>query len=371
MDMEHCVALEEILPPERRIVSLDPQAIAHARARIDAQCRPVGSLGVLEEIACRLAAMRWHCEVMPARLFTIAGDNGVSAENVSAFPQEVTRQLVYAFLRGGAAVNALAKEVGMEQSVVDAGCVGGPFPAPVVNLRLGEGTGNIARGPAMSLETCLEGLRNGASLALEAVDNGDRCLAIGEMGIANTTTAAALCAHLLSLPVSELVGPGSGVGHEVIAHKADVVRRALLVNSSGLASGGSTLDPVHALACLSGFEIVTMAGVVLGGAAAGVPVLVDGFISTAAFAAAALLCPAAADYCFISHTSAEPGHALVLNELARRLPHPRWQAPLLSLGLRLGEGTGCALAWPLLRCAARLYCETATFAEAGVSESIR
>ncbi len=359
-----------IFPAGREIRPLDREALARAQARLDAQAKPRGSLGRLEEIGCRLAAMTWPCEVEPAHIFTVAGDHGVCAENVSRFPQEVTRQMVANFLAGGAAINSLADAAGMKLTIVDAGCCGGPFDAPVVNRRLGDGTANIAQGPAMSLDTCLQGLRNGINLALDAVASGDRCLAIGEMGIANTTPATALYAHLLSMSAGDLAGPGTGISSEVIAHKADVVRKALVVNAKHLSGGGAAPDPVRALACLGGFEIVTMAGIVLGGACAGVPVLVDGFISSSAYTAAVLLYPAASDYCFVSHASAEPGHMLAMENLFRRLPHPAWNAPLLHLGMRLGEGTGCAAAWPLLRAAATAFRRMATFEEASVSGHI-
>ncbi len=359
-----------IFPAGREIRPLDRGALAAARARVDSQAKPRGSLGRLEEIGCRLAAMAYPCETSPARVFTVAGDHGVCAEKVSGYPQDVTRQMVANFLAGGAGINSLADAAGMALTIVDAGCCGGPFGAPVVDRRLGDGTANIAQGPAMSLDTCLQGLRNGIGLALDAVAAGDRCLAIGEMGIANTTPATALYAHLLSMSAGELAGPGTGVSSEVVAHKADVVRKALLVNARHLAGGGDGPDPVRALACLGGFEIVTMAGIVLGGACAGVPVLVDGFISSSAYAAAVLLCPAAAEYCFVSHASAEPGHVLAMEQLGRRLAHPEWNAPLLHLGMRLGEGTGCAVAWPLLRAAAEAFRRVATFEEASVSGKV-
>lgn len=361
----------QLFPAGASIKPLDHDILAAARARVDSQTKPQGSLGRLEEISCRLAAMSHPLEVAPARVFTVAGDHGVAEEKVSGYPQEVTRQMVENFLHGGAAINAMASASGMEHVIVDAGCCGEPFGPEVINRRLGAGTANMAHGPAMSLETCCQGLRNGIQLALDAVNEGVRCLAIGEMGIANTTSATALYAHLLSLSASAVAGPGTGVSPETVAHKADIVRKALLVNARNLTGPEGAQDPVRALACLGGFEIVTMAGIVLGGAAAGVPVLVDGFISSSAYAAAVLLYPAASEYCFVSHSSAELGHGLAMEKLARRMPHPEWCAPLLALGMRLGEGTGCAACYPLLKCAARVYTDMATFESAGVSGKIQ
>ena len=359
----------QIFPAGCAIAPLDQEARARALAHINDQTKPRGSLGRLEDIAHRLAGMRHPFHVAPAQLFTVAGDHGVCSESVSLYPQEVTRQMVANFLAGGAAINALTWASGMDLVIVDAGCCGGPFADErVINRRLGEGTDNIAHGPAMSLETCCTGLRNGIALALEAVDKGSRCLAIGEMGIANTTAATALYAHLLGLSVAHVVGPGTGIDQDMLAHKADVVRRALVVNARQLAANGEGPDPVRALACLGGFEIVTMAGIILGGAAAGVPVLIDGFISSSAYVAAVLLCPEAASYCFVAHASTEPGHVLGLQKLGHALGDGSLTEPLLHLGMHLGEGTGCAAAYPLLRCAVAAYEKMATFSQGTVSD---
>ena len=223
----------------------------------------------------------------------------------------------------------------------------------------------------MSPETCLQGLKNGVSLVKNFADKGYRCFAIGEMGIANTTPASALYAFLLGLTPEDAVGPGTGAGPEMIAHKAEIIRKAFRSNEGTLARRlpDGRPDPAAALTCLGGFEIATMAGIVLGSASLGLPVLVDGFIASSAYACAVLLCPAAADYCFVSHASAEPAHRPAMERLAAMTPHPEWGRPLLSLGMRLGEGTGAATAYPLLKSAAAIYTQMATFAEASVSES--
>ena len=375
--------LGQIFPPKVSIHPISDSACRIAREHMDMQTKPAKSLGRLEEIAERLAGMSYPPAVEPARLFTVAGDHGVAREGVSLFPQEVTRQMVANFLAGGAAINALTRASGMELVIVDAGCAGGPFGSPVVDARLGDGTANMCEGPAMDEATCLAGLANGARLAMQAVSEGCHCLAIGEMGIANSTSATALYSHLLDLPAEKVVGPGTGVDDRGMAHKAEVVQRAIEVNRELLGRKDELWpDPVAALSCLGGFEIVTMAGIVLGGAAMRVPVLVDGFIASSAYMAAVLLCPWAAQYCFVAHASAEPGHELSMKRLSSLLDahfgqntkqtHPwtqgeRLTAPLLNLGMHLGEGTGCAVAYPLLRAAVAAYREMATFGEAGVS----
>ena len=365
--LSFCRGFPEAMPRDFAIKPLPGDLLAEAQAHLDSLAKPQGSLGRLEEIACRLSAMFTPPRVSPAIMFTVAGDHGVARENVSPFPQQVTRQMVENFLHHGAGINALTRAVGMDLAIVDAGCAGGPFSASeVLDRHLGNGTADFTKGPAMSRETCLAGLRSGVDLVLDYAGQGYRCFAIGEMGIANSTSAAALYSHLLGVSPDAAVGPGTGADPVMIAHKADVVRRGLFVNRRALderlASGMP--DPVAALTCLGGFEIVLMAGIVLGAASLGLPVLVDGFIASSAYAAACLLYPAAADYAFVSHSSAEPGHAPAMALLAGRTPHPEWGRPLLSLGLRLGEGTGAAAAYPLLRCACAIYTDMASFDDA-------
>lgn len=368
--MQSVFTISDILSPGSHIDPLSRDLLDEGQARLDSLTKPQGSLGRLEEIAMRLHAMRCGMNVSPALVFTVAGDHGVAREGVSPFPQAVTRQMVENFLHRGAAINALAEANGLDLVIVDAGCSGGPFPSEeIISLRLGEGTDDMALGPAMSPDTCLQGLRNGVSLAETYAGKGYRCFVIGEMGIANTTPASALYAFLLGITPEEAVGPGTGARPEMIAHKAEVIRKAFQANSEALADRlpDGRPDPAAALTCLGGFEIATMAGIVLGSAALGLPVLVDGFIASSAYACAVLLCPAAADYCFVSHASAEPAHRPAMDRLAAMTAHPEWGRPLLSLGMRLGEGTGAAAAYPLLKSAAAVYTHMATFAEASVS----
>ncbi len=340
-----------------RIVPPDPAVARETAALLDAKAKPRGSLGRLEELACRIAAARGVAVPEPPvkAVVVMAADHGVAEEGVSAFPQEVTWQMVANFARGGAAVNVLARHAGAEVIVVDMG-VKEPVRLPGVRShRLGAGTSNIAREPAMTRVQAEGALRAGVSIADELASRGVTLVATGEMGIANSTSAAALAAHLTGAAAEEIAGHGTGVDGAGFARKVDVVRRALALHSP--AAG----DPLDALARLGGFEIAGLAGVVLGAAARRVPVIVDGFISSAAALAAVRLAPAAAGYLVAAHRSAERGHGRILAELGAR--------PLFELDMRLGEGTGAVLAMHLADAAIRILREMATFAAAGVSGS--
>lgn len=342
-----------------RIRPLDPAHFDLAQAHLDTQTKPKGSLGTLENIACRLVALAGGAKPCadPARVCTCAGDHGVAAQGVSLFPQEVTRQMVENFVRNGAAINVLTRTAGVDLKVVDAGCLGGPFPEhpALVQCKVAPGTRDFTSGPAMTRNECLAALENGIRLALTAGEDGVRTLCTGEMGIANTTPATALFCAYLGLEPGDITGPGTGLNAEGVRHKARVVERALALHAPAIATG----DPVEILACLGGFEIATLAGMLLGGASLGMALVVDGFISTSAFAAARAIHPGVSEYAFFAHASAEPGFAAVMDGLGGQ--------PLLNLGLRLGEGTGAAMAVFILRCAANIYNEMATFASAGVT----
>lgn len=344
-----------------RIAPVDRSLLAGAQARLDDLTKPQGSLGMLEDIARRLYLIQEGAPLAasPAVIFTCAGDHGVAAEGVSPFPQEVTRQMVLNFISGGAAINVLARHAGAELLVVDAGCAGPDFPPhpSLVRAKVAPGTANMAHGPAMTGDQCLKALLLGLRLADEACARGMRALCTGEMGIANTTASTALYCALLGLSPEAVTGPGAGLNAGGVARKARVVARSLEANREAVASG----DPLAILAALGGFEIACIAGLILGGAANRMAVVVDGFISTAACAAAMALCPAAGGYCFFSHGSAEPGHETVLRALDA--------TPLLHLGLRLGEGTGAALALGLLEASAAIFNDMATFSQAGISSS--
>lgn len=347
----------------QNIIPVNPKLKSISQAHLDNLTKPQGSLGRLEEIAQRLYGIadgRTPLRVDPAAMFTVAGDHGVVAEKVAIFPQAVTRQMVQNFLNNGAGINVLSRVAGIDLHVVDAGCVGGPFaPHPMLlEARLGDGTANIALEAAMSVDTCLQGLLNGAALADSAADAGKVCVGVGEMGIGNTTPATALYCALLHLNPETMTGPGAGASPGMLQHKIQVIQRALQTHAAVVA-GGKALEII---AALGGFEIVTMAGIMLGAARRRMVVVVDGFISTAAFMAARALCPAVEDYAFLAHASAEPGYMLAMKSL-------HGAQPLLQMGLRLGEGTGAALVIPLLRAGAAIYNEMATFDQAQVSKS--
>lgn len=336
-----------------------------AQAHLDDLTKPKGSLGRLEEIAVRLhriqnpgAATPTAVTADPARIYTVAGDHGVAAEGVSLFPQEVTRQMVLNFCAGGAGINALAAAAGIGLKVVDAGSLGGEFPEHELLLqrKIAPGTANMAEGPAMTEEQCLRALQLGVELADMADADGIRVLGTGDMGIANTTPSTALYAAYLGFAPADITGPGTGLNAESVAAKARVIDTALRVNADAVQSG----DPVRILAALGGFEIATLAGLILGAARNRQAVVVDGFISTAAYTAAQAIRPEVAGYAFLSHASAEPGHRAICEKLGLR--------PLLDLGLRLGEGTGAAMAIFLLRSAAAVFNDMATFSGAGVTQ---
>ncbi|MBQ9405892.1 MAG: nicotinate-nucleotide--dimethylbenzimidazole phosphoribosyltransferase [Desulfovibrio sp.] len=359
------ISLLESISPGLHIDPLDQEHIHAAQNHLNSLTKPRGSLGRLETLACRLFAISSGAlplSVSPALMLTVAADHGIAAQHVSPYPQAVTRQMVQNFLHGGAAINVLCNISGLDLRIVDAGCCGGAFPQHpmLVDRRLGDGTADFSQGSAMQRMTCLKGLRMGVELAQKTIQSGYRCLGIGEMGIANSTAATALyCAFLRRNP-EDMTGPGAGADKTMIGHKIHVVRKALEVNKRALLG-----DAIDILAAFGGFEIVLMTGLLLGAAAQRVPVLVDGFISSAAYVAALAICPAVSEYAILAHSSAEPGHLLALHQLTGAV---ELDTPLLHLGLRLGEGTGGAIAYHLLRCASAIFNGMATFNAAGVLE---
>ncbi|HZZ85917.1 MAG TPA: nicotinate-nucleotide--dimethylbenzimidazole phosphoribosyltransferase [Anaeromyxobacteraceae bacterium] len=344
---------------ERTLTAIPEPDLAAARetqARLDQKTKPPRSLGRLEDLACALASVRGTADLeLPRKAVVImAGDHGVAEEGVSAFPQEVTAQMVLNFASGGAGINVLARHAGAEVLVVDMG-VKAPLPAsPAIrSVRVAPGTANIARGPAMSRAQATAALEAGIAVANELADRGLTLLAIGEMGIANTTPASALAAAFTGRAPLEVTGRGTGIGDEAHRHKVEVIARALEVNRPDLA------DPLGVLAALGGYEIAGLAGVVLGAAARRIPVLTDGFIASVAALSAVRIAPRAGYAVLASHRSVEAGHRHVLAALGKE--------PLFDLDLRLGEGTGAALAMHLVDASVRILREMATFASAGVS----
>jgi nicotinate-nucleotide--dimethylbenzimidazole phosphoribosyltransferase len=340
-----------------RIGPVDEAAGRAAQDTLDRKTKPRGSLGELEALACRVAAIRGTASPgrLRAAVVLAAGDHGYAARGVSAYPQEVTGQMLANFAAGGAAVNVLARETETRLVVVDAG-VAVPVDHPEIRaLRLGPGTADATEGPAMTVEQALAGLAAGAALASELAADGVGIAATGDMGIGNTTAAAAVCAALLPAAPEAVSGRGTGLDDEGVARKAETVRRALAVNAVDPA------DPLGVLAAVGGFELAVLAGVCLGAAAEGCVVLLDGFVTGAAALAAARLAPAAAGRMIASHLSPEPGHALALAELGLR--------PLFDLSLRLGEGSGALLALPLVDASLALLADMATFDTAGVTDA--
>jgi nicotinate-nucleotide--dimethylbenzimidazole phosphoribosyltransferase len=332
----------------------DDGAVVAAQRHLDTLTKPPRSLGRLEELAARLAALRGGApRVESPFVFVFAGDHGVVAEGVSAYPQTVTAQMVENFLAGGAAINVLARQAGARVIVADFGVVLSPRAVTqLVNRKVAPGTANMAVGPAMSCEQAVAAIEAGVALAEEAADAGADLFATGEMGIGNTTAASAITAAVTGADAERVTGRGTGIDDATWRRKVDVVRRALAVNHP------DPTDGLAVLAAVGGFEIGGLVGVILVGAARRIPVAVDGFIATSAALIAVTLAPAVRHTIFAAHRSAEPGHAIALAHLGLE--------PYLDLGLRLGEGTGAALFIHLARAAGRIYREMATFKSAGV-----
>lgn len=340
-----------------RLAPLDTAAMASARERQAGLTKPPGSLGRLEEVSIQVAGIfGTPTPRLSGRKVVVvaAGDHGVTQEGVSPYPSEVTAQMVLNFLHGGAAINVLARSVGCDVVVVDAG-VAAELPAHprLRRLRIGAGTASFARGPAMSLAQAERCLEEGVRLASELATGGADLVATGDMGIGNTTSAAAITAAMTGADPEQTCGRGTGLDDEGVRRKVAVVRKALSVNHPNPA------DPLDVLAKVGGFEIGVLAGVVLGAAAARRPVVLDGFIAGAAALIACGFSPFVRRYLVAAHRSAEPGHRIALRHLRLR--------PLLDLKMRLGEGTGAVLAMPLIDAAWRTLSEMATFAEAGVA----
>jgi nicotinate-nucleotide--dimethylbenzimidazole phosphoribosyltransferase len=361
--------LEQVLG---RIREPDPEARRQALERQAQLTKPPGSLGRLEELSVQLAGIRRTArpKLRHKAILTMAADHGVVAEGVSAYPQEVTAQMVRNFLAGGAAVNVLAACAGARVVVADLGVaadlsgLAAGLPAgsshsaggPRLALhKVGPGTRNLARGPAMSREQARQSLEAGVALLEEEADRGLDVVGIGEMGIGNTTSATAITAVMTGAPVREVTGRGTGLGEQALRRKVQVIESALAANHP------NPRDALEVLAALGGFEIGGMAGAMLAAAARSIPVVVDGFICGAAALVACGLEARVREYLIASHQSAEPGHQAILGHLGLR--------PIFNLDLRLGEGTGAALGILLVEAAARILDEMATFGEAGVSHA--
>lgn len=339
-----------------QIKPVDQSVAQEAQAHLNSLTKPQNSLGRLEELALRLAMIRGSSELTQPRpaVAVFAADHGITQSGVSLYPAEVTPQMVLNFLAGGAGINVLGRQAGAKVLVVDVGVNFDFEQLPnLVRAKVAKGTANFAKEPAMSQEQALQAIAAGAKVASDLIDQGCDLLLPGDMGIGNTTPCAALTSVLCDRPVAEVTGRGTGLDDEGLTVKIKTIEDALALHQP------SPDDPLGALAAVGGFEIAAICGYVLQAAALGVPVMLDGFISTCGALVATTLCPAAADYLFAGHCSVEIGHRAQLDRLGLE--------PILDLNLRLGEGTGAALATQVLTSAVAVYNEMATFESAGVS----
>ncbi|MBT3187605.1 MAG: nicotinate-nucleotide--dimethylbenzimidazole phosphoribosyltransferase [Anaerolineae bacterium] len=346
--------LEQIIA---RIQDLDQTALAAATARQNTLTKPPGSLGRLEELSIQLAGISGTPipSIKDKVIITMAGDHGIVAEGVSAYPQEVTPQMVLNFLYGGAAINALAQHVGARIVVVDMGIAADMEPHPsLVIKKIAHGTANMTQGPAMTRQQAERALTAGIEIVTAEIEKGLDIVGTGDMGIGNTTPSAAIAAVLTGESPAKIAGRGTGVDDEDLKRKIDAIERSIAVNQP------NPKDDLDVLAKVGGFEIAGLAGVMLGAAAHGKAVMVDGFISTAAAMIAVVLAPKVKPYLIAAHRSQEYGHGLMLEWLGLN--------PLLDFDLRLGEGTGAALGISIAEAACKVLAEMATFAEAGVSD---
>lgn len=338
------------------IEKVDESTFELTQRRLDNLTKPRGSLGRLEEFAKRLVAItRSEKPTFKNKVIvTMAGDHGVTEENVSAHPSEVTAQMVYNFLRGGAAVNVLARHVGARVVVVDIGVAQDLSPHPeLINCKIDYGTKNFTKGPAMTKEQAIKAIEAGIQIVkgLEGVD----MIGTGEMGIGNTTASSAITSVMTGKPAHEVTGRGTGIDDETYKRKISVIERAIQVNDP------DPKDPIDVLAKLGGFEIAGLVGVTLAGAVLKIPVVIDGFISSTAALIASELKPEVVGYLFASHSSVEIGHKAVLDKMGLE--------PILNLDMRLGEGTGACLAMTIIEAGTKILNEMASFDSAGVSKS--
>ena len=341
----------------KEIKPLDEKVMKQARARQDELTKPRGSLGQLENLSIKIAGIKGEITsgFEHKAIIVMAADHGVVSEGVSLYPQEVTRQMVFNFLNGGAGINVLARFVGARVVIVDMGVVGGFEPHPNLICKMIDfGTRDMAKGPAMTREQALDAIQAGIDVVEGEIARGLDIVGTGDMGIGNTTASSAICAVITGEPVEKVTGRGTGLAGEQLIHKVEVIQKALELNRP------NPKDPADVLAKVGGFEIGGLAGVMLGAAAHHIPVVIDGFISGAAALIAAGLAPGLRDYLIASHMSAESGHKILLEHLGL--------SPLLDLGMRLGEGTGAALGMVIVEAAVKTLAEMATFGEAGVSK---
>ncbi len=337
------------------IKELDLQTINEVKTYQSQLTKPQGSLGVLEDISVQLGGITTQrCPDLGKKAVVVmAADHGVVAEGISAFPSEVTPQMVHNFIQGGAAINVLSRHIGADVLVVDVGVAIDIEHPRVLSYKVRPGTGNMAQGPAMTRVEAVQALEVGIKVATDLISRGYRMLATGEMGIGNTTASSALVAAFLGVPAVEVTGKGTGIKGETIQHKAEVIDEAIALNQP------NPKDPIDVLAKVGGLEIAALAGLILGAAANRTPVVIDGFISSAAALVASRIAPLSLGYMIASHCSAEMAHRKLLQYIGLK--------PVLELEMRLGEGTGAVLAFPLIEAAVKIVKEMATFESAGVA----
>ncbi|RJE47995.1 MULTISPECIES: nicotinate-nucleotide--dimethylbenzimidazole phosphoribosyltransferase [unclassified Dehalobacter] len=345
-------ALQELMGG---IKALDQEALAGMKSRVDAKIKPLGSLGVLEDIAQQLAGIfgTTHPQINKKAVLLMAGDHGVVVEGVSAAPQEITKQMFYSYLNGGAGINVLARNAGADVICTDIG-IATPFDAPeLMAYRVKNGTDNMAKGPAMTRQEAILAILTGARIAANAIDSGVNLLATGEVGIGNTTPSAALISVFTGHSVEDVTGRGTGLKDDALINKQNVIKCAIEINQCDPAS------PIDTLAKIGGLEIAALVGAILEASYQHVPIILDGIISSAAAITAAKLAPLSTSYMIASHSSEELGQHLALHQLGLK--------PRLDFHMRLGEGTGAALMFPMVEAALKVADEMATFEQAAVT----
>ncbi len=343
-----------------QIKKLDEDAMDAARASQDLLTKPRGSLGVLEELSIHLAGIYRTSRpfIRKKVVFTMAADHGVTQEGVSAYPSDVTSQMVLNFANGGAAINVLARHAGAEVRIIDIGVASGmDWPPVVVRRNIAHGTENMAKGPAMSRDEAERAVATGIDLVYESIEDGANAVAVGDMGIGNTTAASAITAAITGRPVATVTGRGTGVDDMMLEAKIRVIERALMTNSPDPSDGLDVLSKI------GGLEIAGLTGVILGAASKGIPVFLDGFVTGSAALAAHSISQNSRDYMIASHVSVEPGHKFALEHLGL--------TPLVDMRMRLGEGTGATIGFLIAEAACKILSEMATFESAGVSHSTK
>jgi len=351
--------MERIQKVIEKIEPIDRQIMEKTKERLDSLTKPRGSLGRLEELAKIVAGIKreYTPNLDNKVIFTLAGDHGITIEGVSAFPKEVTAQMVYNFLQGGAGINVLARHIGAKVVVVDMGVACELKPHPELLIRkVNYGTKNMLKEPAMSRDEAIRSINEGIKIVEEGLDKGIDIIGIGDMGIGNTTASSAIAAAVTKAPVEKVTGRGTGIDDFKLEHKISVIKKALETNRP------DPDDPIDVLSKVGGFEIGGLVGIMLAAASHRIPVVLDGFISGAAALLAIEMEPKVKSYLIPSHCSAEAGHKLILSFLGLK--------PILDLNLRLGEGSGAALGINIVDASVKILTEMATFHEAGVSENI-